>query len=172
MIRRCPQCGSTTDDKYGFCYKCGREFAKTEINANVCPLCKHENPDEAEYCVKCGTPLIFKQQVKESSLSPIVIRKEIKKDSENYAENKTSSWVIIFGYIFSILGGIIGLIIAIYLSTRKDPIARRHGHIQLAIFLIYAIILIIFIVTGSLTIDSMTEQYRQLLSGNFTAFQR
>ena len=27
-IRRCPQCGATTDDVYGFCIKCGYEFPK------------------------------------------------------------------------------------------------------------------------------------------------
>ena len=172
MIRRCPQCGSTTDDKYGFCYKCGRELPKMEVNENMCPLCKHENPDEAEYCVKCGTPLIFKQNMGNDPSKPIMIKKEIKLDNENYHENTTSSWLIIFGYVFSILGGIIGLIIAIYLSTRKDPVARRHGHIQLVIFLVYALILVIFIVTGHMTMDMMTEQYREMLSGNFTMFQR
>ena len=28
MIRRCPQCGATGDDVYGFCIKCGYEFPK------------------------------------------------------------------------------------------------------------------------------------------------
>ena len=108
----------------------------------------------------------------ENQSKPIIIKKEIKIDDESYHENTTSSWLIIFGYVFSILGGIIGLIIAIYLSTRKDPVARRHGHIQLVIFLVYALILVIFIATGNMTIDMITEQYREMLSGNFTMFQR
>ena len=172
MIRRCPQCGATTDDKYGFCYKCGREFSKVESSINTCPLCQYENPDEAEYCVKCGTPLILKQTNEDSSLSPIVIRREIKQNSKKYQENTTSSWIIAFGYIFSILGGILGIIIAIYLSTRKDPVARKHGHIQLGIFLVYLLILIILIATGNLHMDAITEQYKQMLSGNLTMFQR
>ena len=32
------------------------------------------------------------------------------------------------GYFFAILGSIIGLIIAIYLITRKDPSAKKHGY--------------------------------------------
>ena len=62
MIRRCPQCGSASDDMYGFCIKCGYEFPKIESNADTCPLCGFQNPEEADYCVKCGTPLVFKKQ--------------------------------------------------------------------------------------------------------------
>ena len=38
MIRRCPQCGTATDDMYGFCIKCGHEFPKIESDADRCPL--------------------------------------------------------------------------------------------------------------------------------------
>ena len=60
VLRRCPQCNTTSDDKFGFCVKCGYEFPKIDVNENTCPLCGSENPPEATYCVKCGTPLIFK----------------------------------------------------------------------------------------------------------------
>ena len=173
MIKRCPKCGATTDDMYGFCIKCGYEFPKTENDENTCPLCQFSNPDEAEYCVKCGTPLIFKKQFEnDSSLNPIIIKKEVINDANNYKETKkTSSWIILLGYIFSILGGILGLIIAIYLSTRKDPVAKKHGHIQLAIFVFYLILLLVLIVTGIMPTD-MINQYQQMLSGNLTSFQR
>ena len=168
MIKRCPQCGTATDDMYGFCIKCGYEFQKIEETGNICPLCAYSNPDEADFCVKCGTPLIFKNQVEEdTALNPIVIRKEIKRDANQYRESKTSSWLRLFGYIFSILGGIIGLIIAIYLSTRKDPRARKHGHIQLGIFLIYVIMIAIMFLTGNIPAD-MINEYQQMFSGNFT----
>ena len=45
------------------------------------------------------------------------------------------------GYIFCILGGIVGLIIAIYLATRKDPVAKKHGRIQLGILILYVLII-------------------------------
>lgn len=173
MIRRCPQCGTTTDDSYGFCIKCGREFPKIEKNENTCPLCQFQNPDEADYCVKCGTPLVFKQQfdADDSTLNPVVIKKEVIDDAQRYREHRTSRIVIILGYFFTILGGILGLIIAIYLSTRKDPVARRHGHIQLAIFGFYILLIAILYATGNIPADVFT-QYRQMLSGNFTSIHR
>lgn len=174
MIRRCPQCGSTSDDMYGFCIKCGYEFPKIETSADTCPLCGFQNPEEADYCVKCGTPLIFKQQFQgdqNSNLNPNVMKKEISNNSLQYEVSRTSRWMILFGYIFSILGGILGLIIAIYLSTRKDPTARKHGRIQLAIFVFYIALIAILYFTGNIPSDAIT-QYRQLLSGNLTSLQR
>lgn len=171
MIRRCPQCGTTTDDMYGFCIKCGHEFPKIEAEGNICPLCQYPNPDEADYCVKCGTPLIFKKQFEgdpNSAMNPIVIKKEVIRDAQQYKANKTSKWLIIFGYVFSILGGILGLIIAIYLSTRKDPNARKHGHIQLAIFAFYIMLIAIMFATGNMPADAIS-QYQQMLAGNFTS---
>lgn len=171
MIRRCPQCGSAADDVYGFCIKCGYEFPKIEANSGTCPLCGFNNPEEADYCVKCGTPLVFKRQFQgpeNSNFNPIVIKKEISSNAEEYRKNRTSKWVIIFGYIFSILGGILGLIIAIYLVTRKDPVAKKHGIIQLAIFAFYLILIMIFYMTGNIPAD-VIAQYKQILAGNFTS---
>ena len=170
-IRKCSQCGATVDDRYGFCIKCGKEFPDIEQEINTCPLCGFKNPDEAEYCVKCGTPLIFKQQAN-GQIKPIVITKGESKNTEPiYNSKKVSSVLILLGYVFSILGGVLGLIIAIYLSTRKDPTARKHGHIQLAIFLFYLVIIAALIATGQLTTDMITN-YDQYLFGNITSFHR
>lgn len=170
MIRRCPQCGTASDDMYGFCIKCGHEFPKVAENENACPLCGFPNPDEADYCVKCGTPLIFKSQFEgtHNALNPIVIKKEVVNNAQEYKANRTSKWLILFGYVFSILGGILGLIIAIYLSTRKDPVAKKHGHIQLAIFGFYILLIAILFATGNMPADAIT-QYRQILAGNFSS---
>ena len=166
MIRRCPQCGSTTDDMYGFCIKCGREFSEVQNEESVCPFCGFNNPDEADYCVKCGSPLIFKNQDENNTIKPIVIKKEVIRNI--YTTPRTSRWVIILGYFFTILGGVIGLIFAIYLSTRKDPNARKHGHIQLAIFGFYLLIIIILLLTGRFPYEAY-EPYRQLIAGNLTS---
>ncbi len=170
MIRRCPQCGTASDDVYGFCIKCGHEFPKVAENENACPLCGFPNPDEADYCVKCGTPLIFKSQFEgtHNALNPIVIKKEVVNNAQEYKANRTNKWLILFGYVFSILGGILGLIIAIYLSTRKDPVAKKHGHIQLAIFGFYILLIAILFATGNMPADAIT-QYRQILAGNFSS---
>ena len=174
VLRRCPQCGSTSDDTYGFCIKCGHEFPKVETDANTCPLCQYSNPDEADYCVKCGTPLVFKKQFEgnpNSQMNPIIIKKEVARDAQQYRENKTSKWLILFGYIFSIAGGLLGLIIGIYLSTRKDPVARKHGHIQIAIFAFYVLLIAILFATGNMPADAIS-QYQQMLGGNFTSINR
>ena len=169
VLIRCPQCGSTSDNQYGFCIKCGYEFPKVKVDDNACPLCGYPNPDEADYCVKCGTPLLFKNQFSQnqSALNPIVIKKEVIGDAQQYKQQRTSRILIVLGYVFSILGGLLGLIIAIYLSTRKDPVAKRHGHIQLAIFAFYIALIAILFATGNIPGDVITE-YQQLLSGNFT----
>lgn len=181
VLRRCPQCGSTSDDTYGFCIKCGYEFPKIEVDKNTCQLCGYKNPDEADFCVKCGTPLVLKQNMENNGMvppiivkkpngdtnviNPIVVKKEISPQS---AEISTFEKILIFfGYVFSILGGILGLAIGIILSTRKNPRVRKHGHIQLAIFGFYVVIIAILFLTGHLD-TSMLTNYTQLFNGNFT----
>ena len=168
VMRRCPKCHTTGDDQYGFCIKCGYEYPKIEATINTCPLCGYENPDEAEYCVKCGSPLIFKNDDDDlnNPIGPIVIRR-ISNEPKDSEIGSTSKILIFFGYIFSILGGLLGLIIAIYLITRRDPIAKKHGRIQLAIFIFYLILILIFILTGAITSDTLM-QYSKMNFANLT----
>ena len=169
VVRRCPQCGTTSDDQFGFCIKCGREFTKNDPSNSACPLCGYQNPEEADYCVKCGTPLLFKNQTEgeTKTFGPIVVQKTYSNHNNPEKRNSTSRWLIIFGYFFSILGGLLGLIIAIYLSTRKDPVAKKHGHIQLAIFGFYIALIAILFATGNIPADTFTN-YQQLVMGNLT----
>lgn len=173
MIRRCPQCGAATDDVYGFCIKCGCEFPKIPEGENACPLCGYPNPDEADYCVKCGTPLLFKSQFENThnSIKPIVIKKETINGPQEYTGPKTSRIVIYLGYLFSLIGSLIGLLIGIYLITRKDPVAKKHGYIQIAIIIFYLVLLVILLKTGAIPPEIMNN-YQQVLSGNFTSLQR
>ena len=167
VVRRCPQCHTADDDKYGFCIKCGYEFPKAKHSPYICPLCNYENPPEADFCVKCGSPLIFKQQFEDPStaIGPIIIQKKaIPDNTESTPTSFTTKALIVFGYIFSILGGLLGLIIAIYLITRKDPVAKKHGRIQLAIFIFYLVLLLILILTGAIS----EETLMQMSQMNFT----
>lgn len=170
VFRRCPQCGSTSDDLYGFCIKCGYEFPKIETNPNACPLCGFENPDEADFCVKCGTPLLFKTQLKENSyINPIVIKRTVEGAEQAPPKRSRFDTILVYlGYLFSILGGIIGIVIAIYLITRKDPKLKKHGYIQLAIFAFYVILIGALYFTGNIP-PEVFAQYRQLLAGNLTS---
>ena len=170
VIRRCPNCHSASDDQYGFCIKCGYEFPKIAQDENACPYCGFSNPDEATFCVKCGTPLVFKNQTQET-LNPIIIKKEIINSAKQLDYKPTSKIIIILGYIFSLLGGIVGLILAIYLATRKDPVAKKHGHIQLAILIFYVLLLAILYLTGNIDMTTINNA-TQMLNGNLTAINR
>lgn len=169
VVRRCPQCGTASDDQYGFCIKCGFEFPKVPENHNACPLCGYPNPDEADFCVKCGTPLLFKSQFEgaNNALNPIVIKKEVSNNAAQIKQNRTPKWIIIAGYIFSILGGLLGLIIALYLVTRKDPSAKKHGYIQLAIFGFYIVLIAAMYFTGAIPPETFSN-YQNLVLGNMT----
>jgi hypothetical protein len=83
----------------------------------------------------------------------------------NQKPSKNYNLIIILGYIFSILGGIIGLILALYLATRKDPRAKMHGSIQLSILLFYSIILLLMYLNGDL--NNILETYNQIAQ-NYT----
>ena len=171
MMRRCPQCGTAGDDMYGFCIKCGYEFPEISHDPTACPLCGYKNPEEADYCVKCGSPLLFKGNIEnQKNIGPIVIQKEYA-TAPAQETGRTSRFIIFLGYFFAILGSIIGLIIAIYLITRKDPSAKKHGYIQIAIILFYLVILTILFATGKIPPEIITN-YKTLLLGNFTPIQR
>ena len=69
--------------------------------------------------------------------------------------------------IVLILALVIGLIIAIYLITRKDPVAKKHGRIQLAIFIFYLVLLLVLILTGVINTDTLMN-YSQMNFANLT----
>jgi hypothetical protein len=72
-----------------------------------CHNCGKENINNAEFCENCG-----------SNLNSTV-------KTEN--EKKPSGVLLVLGYLFAILGGLIGIIIGGYLFTRKTPSAKSHG---------------------------------------------
>ena len=171
VFRRCPQCGSTSDDIYGFCIKCGYEFPKIEHKPYTCPLCGYNNPDEADFCVKCGTPLLLKNQLENNSyINPIVIKRTSDSQEAQPQRSRFDTILVYLGYLFSILGGLVGLIIAIYVITRKDRNLKKHGFIQLAIFGFYIVLIAVLYATGNIPPDAIA-QYKQLIAGNMTSLR-
>lgn len=176
-IRRCPQCKAATDDKYGFCIKCGYEFPNNAKGVNkVCIKCGFENPDEATHCVKCGTPLEMGNIEDLLKNYDVIIKPSKTKANANDVFIKptnpapqTSKILIGLGYLFSILGGLVGLIIAIYLATRKDPVAKKHGLMQLGIFVIWLAFFTIMTLTGQFDPQAVISSYSQMASGNMSA---
>ena len=132
-------------------------------------MCGFDNPDEADFCVKCGTPLIFKNQLENNSyINPIVIKRTAAGHEPIKKESRFDKIMVLLGYVFSILGGLIGLIIAIYLITRKDPGLKKHGYIQLAIFGFYIALIAVLFATGNIP-PEVFAQYKQILAGNLTS---
>lgn len=167
VLRRCPNCGTVSDDRYGFCIKCGTEFPKINTtNQNICIVCGYKNVEGATRCVKCGTPLMFNNPKGDLFITkPIILSKENSK-SQNKPK-KNYNIIIVLGYIFAILGGAVGLIIALYLITRSDLNAKKHGSIQLGILIFYLVLILAFFLTGRLDMN-MLNNYTQMLNNNMT----
>lgn len=91
--------------------------------SKYCPFCGEELKDEAKFCKSCGKSLedihqggddVFKQPVN-TQQTPIP------QASNNH------KIAIILGYICAILIPLFGLIFGIYLVTRNDANAKKHG---------------------------------------------
>lgn len=127
----CSECGVKREEDAKFCQNCGASFEKlgglNKSNKIIskCPYCAEEINPSAVKCKHCGEWLNKKAE------------SEVKKEDHSAA--------IALGYIFSILGGVIGLVFALYLVTRQDKRARDHGGIMLIIFLVWILILILLI---------------------------
>lgn len=144
-LKKCPKCGKIDIDNYGFCIKCGAEFTD-------------EYPHQK-----------------------IIIQDTLFQKMENTQNNNFNSNIdqkpkkrytlfIILGYIFAILGGLIGLIIALYLATRKDRRAKKHGLIQLGILVFYVIIILLAIGTGVIDTNTLSHMLTNPTLFNYTSF--
>lgn len=137
---KCLNCQTINDSNSKFCGTCGNKINnalndENNINQNnksintvqmvICPYCNFNIPSNSLKCGNCG------EWIDKS-----------RDDSNDIA--------IVLGYIFTFLGGIIGIIFAIYLGTRNNERANKHGIYMLIISLIYMLILIPF--TNGLTI--------------------
>ena len=109
-----------------------------------CPRCGKVNDGTTDFCIYCGT--IFEEYNAEEDDSNIFFiptqrgnKQKIKLNPmpENLSSKKENyRLMIILGYIFAILGSVIGFIFSIYLLTRNDPNAKKHGLVQLILLII------------------------------------
>ncbi|MCE5214448.1 MAG: zinc ribbon domain-containing protein [Methanobacterium sp.] len=122
----CPACGSKNDDEAKFCKKCGEDFSNlgsNRLNAiDRCPYCAEEISPAAKKCKHCGEWLDKKTR---------------NQDTNDY------SLAILLGIIFTILGGIIGLIISLYLISRNDKRAQNAGIVLLIVNIVWIFVLLI-----------------------------
>ena len=86
-----------------------------------CPKCGKEQLDVAKFCSGCGAELADIDTSKEYNVA---------------INDKTYTIAIVAGYILAILLPLLGLIISIYLLTRKTDRAKRHGKFILIVAII------------------------------------
>jgi len=55
--------------------------------------------------------------------------------------------LVVLGYVFAVLGGLVGMVIGIYLGSRKDPICKKHGQYILGLS---SLMLVIWIAAAEL----------------------
>jgi len=90
-----------------------------------CPACGEELIDSAKFCKNCGTNLENHQRQSNFNQN---------QDFQVPSVEKTPWIAIVIGYVCAIFIPLIGLIISIYLLTRKNSeSARKHGKFILII---------------------------------------
>ena len=108
-----------------------------------CPRCGKVNDGTTDFCIYCGT--IFEEYNPDDedfnifTISKKTYNKGTNLDSmpgTSSSEKGNYRLMIAIGYIFAILGSVLGFIFCIYLLTRKDANAKKHGLIQLLVLLI------------------------------------
>jgi len=160
---KCPKCGKINDGKFDFCIYCGTIYEEYTPendynNINILPFRPSQTKNKED-----------------SSFSPF--------DSIKYPDNqkantsKTNDFsvpsrkyriVVILGYIFSILGGLIGLLIALFLITRKDSYAKQHGWIQLTILVCWILLIAAMVATGQIDYKALLNPLNMSQMNNLT----
>ena len=111
------------------------------MNPIKCPRCGKINDGTTYFCIYCGT--IFEEyNPEDEDFNIFTISKKSnygmssKSSSEDFSSGKSNyRWMIIIGYLFAILGSVLGFIFAFYLITRKDSNAKKHGIVQLIVLI-------------------------------------
>lgn len=130
----CPKCGKEVEEDAKFCGYCGAALEPIkgeEVRRRFCPKCGAELREGENFCNACGT------KVGEVGTEVVV--------TGNYPHMLAT----IFGYIFAVLGGWIGIVFGIYLWTREHPRAKFHGKIILLIDIIIIFFAILAIIHGA-----------------------
>ena len=145
------------------------------MQAIKCPKCGKINDGTTDFCIYCGT--IYDEYKAEEEDSNIFFigrdsnKKGISFDSMQDSISKGNQnyrLMILIGYIFAILGSMLGFIFAIYLITRKDSNAKKHGLIQLALLIIEFGVIGILIFTGQMDPNIILNPFNSTNMTNMT----
>ena len=95
-------------------------------------------------------------------------RRSDERDSAFEKPKTLYRYLVIIGYITAILGGILGFIIAIFLITRKDHYARKHGFIQLSILICWVMLIGALVLTGQMDLNVLLNPMNTTQLENLT----
>lgn len=94
-----------------------------------CPSCGEALVDEANFCKSCGAKIAGGVQAAQTTERPLI--------------EKSYTIAVIIGYIAAILIPILGIIIGVYLMTRKDSSDAKHGKYMIIVAVIVWILSIL-----------------------------
>lgn len=149
------------------------------MQARQCPRCKKINEGDLDFCIYCGTYFedesakednnvffILNKNNGENSEKRVVKLNEMPDDVHIPKRKQPHRLAILLGYLFAILGGLLGFVFAIYLITRKDKRARRHGLVQLVILIVEYLVIAIFIFNGQLDMNMLLDPFNMTQMNN------
>ena len=131
------------------------------MNPVKCPKCGKINDGNLDFCIYCGA--IFEEAKPENDKFILDLR-----DSAFEKPKTLYRYLVIIGYITAILGGILGFIIAIFLITRKDHYARKHGFIQLSILICWVMLIGALVLTGQMDLNVLLNPMNTTQLENLT----
>ncbi|MDR0912812.1 MAG: hypothetical protein LBM96_09470 [Methanobrevibacter sp.] len=120
-----------------------------------------DNVKETKYCINCGEIIDKRAEICPKCGVRVAPPPMQYIQPQNNSDNSEYNTMIILGYIFTFIFGIVGLIISIYLLTRDNDRAKKHGLIMIIISVIFTLIWIFFasIMFGAFAIASNPYYY-------------
>lgn len=114
-----------------------------------CPNCGSKNKEDSQFCESCGTKL---DEVGATTGAQQVPPSQKAHNQEEV--NKPSTVLVVLGYIFALLGGLIGIVIGLYLYSKDNHAAKSHGRNMLIIatvVIILGLLVNVFVLSSDLT---------------------
>ena len=142
-----------------------------------CPKCGKINDGTTDFCIYCGT-IYDEYRSEEDNSNAFFIPIGANKNPGNFnplpkglgGMNQKYKWIIIIGYFFAILGSVLDFIFAIYLITRKDQNAKKHGLIQLVVLIAEYALIGLMIYTGQMDPNVILNPFNTTNMTNMTQF--
>lgn len=139
-----------------------------------CPKCGKMNDGSTDFCIYCGT-IYEEYNPDDDDFNIFSIGRSSNKgfnfnskpDSHSQG-NHNYRLMIIIGYIFAILGSVLGFIFAIYLITRKDANAKKHGLVQLVVLIAEFALIGFLIFTGQMDPNIILNPFNTTNMTNMT----